>query len=322
MSNQFNNRCFGAVIVKSVNSNWNADFTHSPRTLPDGTIYATDKALKYAIRDYIRTNHPDEKVFFFKRLNQEAKPVTLEENYNYMFGELNKPDKKEEETARKDVIGKLLSCIDIRMFGATFAAKNYNFSIHGSVQVNHAVDRLGEFEVYAEQIMSPFRNPSEAKAGSDQSTLGSQTNLKEGHYVYHFSINPANLNDLYELLGDEVNKLSDGDIKKLIDAMNRSVTLLDSSRKIGSENEATIFVKLKEGSKIVLPSFTDLIDIEKNGDSKKRKINLKDLDAQLESARDEIEEAVIYHNPLLTEIDGISGNVTYKVLNIVNGKEV
>lgn len=52
MSQEFKNRVFGAVIIKSINSNFNADFTHHPRTLPDGVVYSTDKALKYAVKDY------------------------------------------------------------------------------------------------------------------------------------------------------------------------------------------------------------------------------------------------------------------------------
>ena len=53
MSNTFKNRVFGCVVIKSVNSNYNADFSHQPRTLPDGSVYATDKALKYTVRNYI-----------------------------------------------------------------------------------------------------------------------------------------------------------------------------------------------------------------------------------------------------------------------------
>ena len=34
----FKNRVFGCVIVKSINSNYNSDFSHQPRTLPDGTV--------------------------------------------------------------------------------------------------------------------------------------------------------------------------------------------------------------------------------------------------------------------------------------------
>ena len=51
MLQEFKNRVFGAVILKSINSNFNADFTHHPRTLPDGVVYSTDKAMKYTIKD-------------------------------------------------------------------------------------------------------------------------------------------------------------------------------------------------------------------------------------------------------------------------------
>ena len=51
---EFKNRCYGILIIKSENSNFNADFTGNARRLPDdnGTIYATDKALKYSIRRF------------------------------------------------------------------------------------------------------------------------------------------------------------------------------------------------------------------------------------------------------------------------------
>ena len=38
----FENRVYGVQIIKSKNSNYNADFTGNPRTLPDGTVYSTD----------------------------------------------------------------------------------------------------------------------------------------------------------------------------------------------------------------------------------------------------------------------------------------
>ena len=46
MNNLFKNRVFGCAIIKSVNSIYNADFSQQPRTLPDATVNATDKALK------------------------------------------------------------------------------------------------------------------------------------------------------------------------------------------------------------------------------------------------------------------------------------
>ena len=46
---EFKKRVYGCAIVKAINSNYNADFSGQPRTLPDGIVYATDKAFKYSI---------------------------------------------------------------------------------------------------------------------------------------------------------------------------------------------------------------------------------------------------------------------------------
>ena len=50
---EFKNRVFGCAVVKAINSNYNADFSGQPRTLPNGTVYATDKAFKYAVKNYL-----------------------------------------------------------------------------------------------------------------------------------------------------------------------------------------------------------------------------------------------------------------------------
>ena len=90
MSQSFTNRVFGCAIVKAINANYNADFTHQPRTLPDGTVYATDKALKYTVRNYIAKNFTDEKVFYFKSLNEDMQPRDLDQSYIKYFGEFPK----------------------------------------------------------------------------------------------------------------------------------------------------------------------------------------------------------------------------------------
>lgn len=158
----FENRVFGCVIVKSINSNYNADFTHQPRTLPDGTVYATDKALKYTIRNYIDRVYTEEKVFYFKRLNEDLNPLDLVGMYKRVFNSEIKSDSKDK------LLINLLSCIDIKLFGATFAPKGNdqkgkNISIHGPVQINHGVNRFPENSIYSEQIMSPFSNPKEKR---------------------------------------------------------------------------------------------------------------------------------------------------------------
>ncbi|MFT6337928.1 MAG: CRISPR-associated protein Csh2 [Halioglobus sp.] len=255
----FKNRVFGCVVVKSINSNYNADFSHQPRTLPDGTVYATDKALKYAIKNYLKDMFEDEKVFYFKRFDKDFKPLSLDEAYANMF--FANKDSKDKTVVAKDI----LSCLDIRLFGATFArsGKNsMNISIHGPVQINHGLNVWHENNIFSEQIMSPFRNEkeSDSKDGkSDASTLGRQSKLQEGHYLHHFSINPNNLRDVLALAGSEAESISNNDISKLKEAMCRGVTYYDSAAKAGTDNELLVWIQLKEGSRIVLPNINSLI---------------------------------------------------------------
>ena len=262
----FKNRVFGCVVVKSINSNYNADFSHQPRTLPDGTVYATDKALKYAIKNYLRDMYNNEKIFYFKRFDSDFKPLSLDEAYANMFAE-NK-DTKDKIVVAKDI----LSCLDIRLFGATFAKKgktadsNVAISIHGPVQINHGVNMWHENNIFSEQIMSPFRNAkaSDNEAGkSDASTLGRQSKLQEGHYLHHFSINPNNLRDVLILAGEGAETISSDDISKLKDAMCKGVTYYDSAAKAGTDNELMVWIQLNEGSKVVLPNINSLITEDK-----------------------------------------------------------
>lgn len=176
MSNSFNNRVFGCAIIKSINSNYNADFSHQPRTLPDGTVYATDKVLKYSVRNYWK-NVLSEKVFYSKSLTDEMSPRTLDETLEFHFGKIENSDKNK---LRFEVLKKILSCLDVRLFGGTYAGKT-NISIHGTCQITHGVNRYGENVIYSEQIMSPFRNPSEKNADSTMTTLGTQSKLSLIH---------------------------------------------------------------------------------------------------------------------------------------------
>ena len=68
--NSFNNRVYGCAIIKSVNSNYNADFSGQPRKLPNGKVYATDKALKYTVRNYLK-EVLGERIFYFKSLDEK-----------------------------------------------------------------------------------------------------------------------------------------------------------------------------------------------------------------------------------------------------------
>ena len=154
----FNNRVYGAAIIKSINSNYNADFSGQPRKLPNGIVYATDKALKYSIRNYWKTAL-NEKVFYFKSLSEEMSPRTLDETYAFHFGDFKEKDKTK---LRLEVLGNILKCLDVKLFGGTYAGKT-NISIHGTCQITHGLNKFPENVIYSEQIMSPFKNSNEAE---------------------------------------------------------------------------------------------------------------------------------------------------------------
>lgn len=286
MSTSFKNRVYGAVVIKSINSNYNADFSGQPRKLPNGVVYATDKALKYSIRNYWK-NALGESVFYFKSLNENLAPRDLKETYEVKY--------KDIKSDKVDVLGNLLQNIDVRLFGGTFAVKNVNLSLHGTCQITHGVNKFSENVIYTEQILSPFRNSN--KEDADNSTLGSQSRLEEGHYVHHFSVNPKNIEE------DAARVKSAGvlveDIAKLKEGMCKGATYYDSAAKSGTENELLLWVELKEGAKTVLPSFVNLIDINDN-----KEIDLSKVQALLkeEHIAKELSKVELYYNKTLTKV--------------------
>lgn len=301
MANKFNNRVYGCAVIKSINSNYNADFSGQPRKLPNGTVYATDKALKYSVRNYWK-DVLKEKVFYFKSLSEEMSPRTLDETYELHFGKFQNTDKTK---LRFEVLGNILTCIDVRLFGGTYAGKT-NISVHGTCQITHGVNRFGENVIYSEQIMSPFRNSNEASAESTMTTLGTQSRLEEGHYVHHFSVNPKNIQDDVERTKTE--GLTEDDINKLKEGLRKGATYYDSAAKSGTENELLLWVQLNGGSKLVLPSFVELVDVNEDREIDLKKIT--DLLAENHIAS-EIETIEIYYNKAVTKVINLPVNHTF-----------
>ena len=290
---EFKKRVYGCAIVKAINSNYNADFSGQPRTLPDGIVYATDKAFKYSIKKYLKDAYENVDVFYMKTLNDNLNPRSLDERYEYLFRALPKDD-----TKKKDVAKNLLSCLDVKLFGATFTSGNNSVSVHGPVQINHGVNIWKDNNIYTEQITSPFRNEKKGKdreTEKSMTTIGRQSRLEEGHYLHHFSINPGNLDDISEIVGEGA-KLSSADIDKLKVGMRCGVTWYDSASKAGCENEMLVWVELKEGSKLVLPSFATLINLEDEKDKGKCVYDFEALTNKLEDIKSSVESVEVYYN--------------------------
>ncbi|GAB2770130.1 hypothetical protein GCM10027275_10930 [Rhabdobacter roseus] len=300
MSNSFKNRVFGCAIIKSINSNYNADFSHQPRTLPNGTVYATDKTLKWSVRNYWKKNL-NSNVFYSKTFDENMSPRTLDETFESHFGkDIFKISDKNK--LRLEVLKSIMSYVDVRLFGGTYAGKT-NISIHGACQITHGVNRFRENVIYSEQIMSPFRNPSEKNNDSTMTTLGTQSKLQEGHYVHHFSVNPRNIEDDVKLVG--VDGISIDDIEKLKEGLRKGVTYYDSAAKAGTENELLLWVQLKENSKLVLPSFVELVTVKDD-----KTIDLQKVADVLtkEHVKGEIEKIELYYSIGITKITNEPAN--------------
>jgi CRISPR-associated protein Csh2 len=150
-----------------------------------------------------------------------------------------------------------------------------------------------------------IRNPDEKSAEKQATTLGRQSKLQEGHYLHHFSINPKNLSEVVKLAGSDANDINNDDVEKLKEAMRRGVSYYDSASKAGSENEALVWVQLKESSKLVLPNFTQLLKMEAEKENGKVIIDCKKLKEKIEMHKDEIETIQIYYNESAVIINNV-----------------
>ena len=75
-------RVYGVLGISSIMANWNADFSGNPKTVENGDIYGSDKALKYPMKKM--WNDEGKKVLYIKsmRFSDGALiPKTLKERY-------------------------------------------------------------------------------------------------------------------------------------------------------------------------------------------------------------------------------------------------
>lgn len=241
-------------------------------------------------------------------LDQELLESTINDLDLQFFGGYNK----------LKILYNLLNCLDVRLFGATFTGDT-NVSIHGPVQINHAQDRFfyqGAIQnlSYTEQIKSPVRNDKAKGGDAEMTTIGSDSRTMEAHYVHNFSINPKNLSDHLKIANQlsnseekdkypELSGLSVDDINKLKESLRCGATFYDSTSKSGVENEMLLWVELQEGSRQVIPNFTELISVKRN-DNGKVDIDLSDVKALLnqEHLVPQIEKISVFFNKIYTNI--------------------
>ena len=256
----------GLLVVKARNGNFNAGFDGNPRTLPDGTIFATDKALKYCIREYLAT-FKDEPVFvrrnrIIKELGKDKEKKlgkdkekrlsyeTLEENFKTKLGK-DVPKNSDDE-----ILKDLKSFIDVRLFGIVFSV-NSNISLTGAVQISYGINKFENSNSYPVQILSPYKNSNKKSEDSSQTTIGNETRADEVYYVYNISVNHANAQNT-----GMVNE----DLIKLKESLLNSVDPITSCTKYGCESICLVWLDNKEN--LVLNNLDEFVTISKNEEGK------------------------------------------------------
>lgn len=310
-----NKRVYGVLGISSIMANWNADFSGYPKNTSEGYIYGSDKALKYPMKKM--WDDEGKKVLYIKsmKFSKEGKkgeislvPRNLKERYEYLF---NVPDLKKCKNV-EEILKNLMSAVDVKNFGATFAESGSNIAITGAVQVGQGFNKYEYTNVEEQQILSPFRvdkNEDEAK----NSTLGTKIVSDEAHYFYPFVINPMAYKALVEL------GVTDGYTEEDYENFHRtalvSATSFATNAKVGCENEFALFVETKIDT--YLPNLSEYITFRKEGDKNIISMQCSDL---FENMKDVIEKIEVYYNPYTTILEGTTEDMN--IFDIRTQKEV
>lgn len=296
-----NKRVYGVLGVSSIMANWNADFSGYPKTTSDGETFGSDKALKYPMKKM--WDNEGKPVLYIKsmRFSESKKgeevtliPRTLKERYEFLFHVDDLKDCKD----IKEILKNLMSAVDVKNFGATFAESGSNISITGAVQIGQGFNKYEGTNPEEQQILSPFRDANDSKGEAKNSTLGTKIVSNEAHYFYPFVINPMAYKEFVELGVTE--GYTEEDYQNFRRTAIVSATSFATNSKVGCENEFALFVETEADT--YLPSLTEYIDFEKT--ETKNKIILSCAEF-LEAMGDAIKKIDIYYNPHTTKLQGV-----------------
>lgn len=335
----------GIIIVKSKNSNFNSDFTGTPRRLPDenGTVYATDKSLKYCIRKYLHDTKEQEEIFVWRRKKNDDQPMDIIENFNSLFS------KNPNDIEKVEILNNLLSCIDVRLFGVTFTPKTQdsgaskNTSITGPIQISYGLNKFEENTSYTNQILSPYRDTKDKDA--QQTTIGEESKGLEFHYIFDYTINYKHLEEDIKHLQEANNEnkskdkskalfLSQNDIELFKEASRLGVNYVNSTTMIGSEIE--LFLYLEYSKSLCLQNLKDFIKV--SSEQEKTSIDLTLLKQYLVGSEGIFYNSVdskdnndskteqllieIYYEPLKTNVIGFASNDLVTKKNLITKKKI
>lgn len=297
-------RVYGVLGISSIMANWNADFSGYPKTISSGETFGSDKALKYPMKKM--WENEGKKVLYIKSMkisepNKKGEvsliPRSLKERYEFLYGKSDLKDVKE-------VLKNLMSCVDVKNFGATFAEAGSNISITGAVQIGQGFNKYEDTCAEEQQILSPFRDEKGGKDHEDakNSTLGTKVVSDEAHYFYPFVINPLAYKEWIEL--GVTQGYTQEDYENFKRTALVSATSYATNAKAGCENEFALFVETD--SEVYLPDLSGYITFKK-GEGKN--IIRMECFHMLEDFGNQIQKVEIYYDCHTTVLEGASGNV-------------
>lgn len=307
------NRVVGLVGVGVKNGSFNQGWDGYPRQKSNGEYVSTDVCLKWAYRYF--WNAQGKPVFSFAKMFKNKKNgiqyFNINEKYEDMFG----VKVKTEDSVK--FINNLLNVVDIMNFGIAFAGDK-TLSLTGVVQFGLGINKYENTEVETFQILSPFRNSSDTSQDKIQRTSGTYTFVDEAHYMYSFTVNPAQINEwksIYENV--EYTQEAYEDFKE---ASLVAVSSLNTRTKTNCQNEFAMFIELKEGSLLYLPNLDQYVSFRKEDDE-----NIIDITTLAEilnsdNVKKEIDSVEIYYNSFNLTLKGDIDNA--KKFNIITRGEL
>lgn len=296
---KMNQRVIGLVGIVSRMANWNADFTGLPKTMSDGDIFGSDKALKYSIKRlwveqgknvlYIRSYKLGK-----SKEGEKLQPRDLHERYEHLFAE----DVSKDSVV---VLKRLFSCVDVMNFGATFAEKGQNIGLTGVVQIGQGFNKYADTNVEVQDILSPFRNSNEKSEGNDATSIGKKTTVNEAHYIYPFTVNPNHYDSYIGLPGlDEFQGYTKEAYDSFKDGALIGATALNTNSKAGCENAFSLFIMFKENAQAYLPNLDPYVQMYKEAD--KTIYDLTAIAPIVAGIQDQIETIELYVNHYAAEV--------------------